>query len=193
MLLKELVGERARGPKTGRAVGQSTGQEAAGLRKILTPRQYEVCQLYVAGNSADAIAKILKISRYTVKEHIVASYVRLGVENVAMLARAWHKAAAGDGPARDAFLPGNLEGQLTPREREIIKLIVDGMDSETIANYLDIAPYTVQGHRHNAYKKLGVGSRGELVALYYGTSRPAASDDNAHAPSPEPGPGLFQG
>jgi DNA-binding NarL/FixJ family response regulator len=46
--------------------------------------------------------------------------------------------------------------KLTEREIEIIKLIVNELSSQEIAEKLFIAPKTVETHRHNILKKLGL-------------------------------------
>lgn len=46
--------------------------------------------------------------------------------------------------------------QLTEREIEIIRLITKELSSQAIAEKLFIAPKTVETHRHNILKKLGV-------------------------------------
>jgi DNA-binding NarL/FixJ family response regulator len=46
--------------------------------------------------------------------------------------------------------------QLTEREIEIIKLITNELSSQEIAEKLFIAPKTVETHRHNILKKLGL-------------------------------------
>lgn len=52
---------------------------------------------------------------------------------------------------------------LTNREREIIKLIVDGQSSYSIAKLLFISVHTVNNHRKNIGKKLNVRSLSELI------------------------------
>jgi DNA-binding CsgD family transcriptional regulator len=54
---------------------------------------------------------------------------------------------------------------LSPRESEIIQLILQGHSTKTIASFLNIAAGTVKVHRHHAYSKLGIGSQSELFAL----------------------------
>ena len=46
--------------------------------------------------------------------------------------------------------------QLTEREIEIIRLISKELSSQEIAENLFIAPKTVESHRHNIMKKLGL-------------------------------------
>lgn len=52
---------------------------------------------------------------------------------------------------------------LTPRETEVLKLIVQGYTNRQIAEELCISVRTVEGHRANLSEKLGLRSRVELV------------------------------
>ncbi len=52
---------------------------------------------------------------------------------------------------------------LTPREREIVRMVARGMRNRTIADRLSISEGTVKVHLHNIYEKLGVDGRLELV------------------------------
>lgn len=57
---------------------------------------------------------------------------------------------------------------LTRREREVATLILHGLDTETIALRLAIAPGTVKNHRKHLYAKLGLTSRADLFTLFLG-------------------------
>jgi two-component system response regulator NreC len=52
---------------------------------------------------------------------------------------------------------------LTEREREVLKLIADGMGNQEVADALVISVKTVERHRANILAKLGLHSRTELV------------------------------
>jgi DNA-binding NarL/FixJ family response regulator len=52
---------------------------------------------------------------------------------------------------------------LTPRETEILRLIVEGFTNRQIGQELNISVRTVEGHRSNISDKLGLHSRVELV------------------------------
>jgi FixJ family two-component response regulator len=54
---------------------------------------------------------------------------------------------------------------LTEREREIMKLALEGLSSKLIAKDLDISHRTVEQHRSRLLEKLGVGSINELIRL----------------------------
>jgi DNA-binding NarL/FixJ family response regulator len=53
--------------------------------------------------------------------------------------------------------------QLTDREREILKLAVEGYKTRQIAEMLAITPKTVEGHKTNLMNKLGIHNTLELV------------------------------
>jgi DNA-binding CsgD family transcriptional regulator len=55
--------------------------------------------------------------------------------------------------------------ELTPREMEVIQLLVEGLSNKEIAGLLYISPRTVNFHLDNVYSKLGVSSRTE-AAIY---------------------------
>jgi two-component system response regulator NreC len=52
---------------------------------------------------------------------------------------------------------------LSPREKEIIKLIAKGYTSSEIAKKLVLSQSTIHSHRSNLMKKLGLDSRHELI------------------------------
>lgn len=53
--------------------------------------------------------------------------------------------------------------ELSAREKEIIRLIVDGKLSKEIANELGISQKTVENHRHRLFRKLEVNNVAELL------------------------------
>lgn len=55
--------------------------------------------------------------------------------------------------------------KLTPRERAIVQMVGDNLRTRAIADKLGISEGTVKVHLHNAYEKLGVSSRIEIVLL----------------------------
>lgn len=74
-------------------------------------------------------------------------------------------------PANPAMLaPILVESYgLTEREREITKLIARGDGTADIARELHLSPHTVRDHVKAVLTKVGVSSRGELVATLYRT------------------------
>ncbi len=62
-------------------------------------------------------------------------------------------------------LRGFASDLLSPREADIIHLILQGHSTRTISTFLGIAEGTVKVHRHHAYGKLGIHSQSELFSL----------------------------
>ncbi|MFH1907065.1 MAG: response regulator transcription factor [Chloroflexota bacterium] len=54
---------------------------------------------------------------------------------------------------------------LTEREREVLALMVEGLNNTQIAGRLTVSPSTIKSHVSNILSKLGVASRTEAVAL----------------------------
>ncbi len=55
------------------------------------------------------------------------------------------------------------EPSLSPREKEIFRLLAEGYSNKEIAEKLVISPSTVHSHRANLMDKLGLGNRRELI------------------------------
>jgi DNA-binding CsgD family transcriptional regulator len=57
--------------------------------------------------------------------------------------------------------------ELSDRERSVTQLVARGLSTEAIAHRLYISPWTVQDHLKSIFEKVGVGTRGELVARLF--------------------------
>jgi DNA-binding NarL/FixJ family response regulator len=66
-----------------------------------------------------------------------------------------------------AELPEHEGLPLTPRELEVLRLLAEGIDPQTIAERLVISPKTVASHLQRVMAKFGVHSRVEAVARAY--------------------------
>ncbi|MBV6319667.1 LuxR C-terminal-related transcriptional regulator [Duganella violaceipulchra] len=56
-----------------------------------------------------------------------------------------------------------VTAELTPREREIAALLVEGKTSKTIARQIDLSPRTVEMHRAKLMRKFSAATSSELV------------------------------
>ena len=70
---------------------------------------------------------------------------------------------------REAVVRGRAEAmeavRMTPREREIVELIGDGLSNKELATRLGVAAHTVKSHVRNIMEKLALHSRLQ-IAVY---------------------------
>ena len=86
------------------------------------------------------------------------------------LLRAIEQVAKGDGYVDPALMPAFLSGKdqtdmLTPREREILQLLADGMSNADAASKLFISQETVKSHVRHILTKLEADTRTHAVAI----------------------------
>jgi DNA-binding CsgD family transcriptional regulator len=84
--------------------------------------------------------------------------------------RYWHNASASYSPAvsKSAELHPTLNrfNILSPREQEIVQLLIKGHSTLSISLHLEISATTVKTHRKNLYSKLGIATLCELFSLH---------------------------
>lgn len=61
----------------------------------------------------------------------------------------------------------NTKVCLTQREKEVIRLVVEGMKNREIANMLNITEHSVRNHVYRIFDKIGISSRAELILYAY--------------------------
>jgi two-component system, NarL family, nitrate/nitrite response regulator NarL len=75
---------------------------------------------------------------------------------------------ADESPATDEDLDGApFDEALTPREHEVLELLVQGQSNRRIAEALAISEHTVKFHVASIYGKLGARSRADVVRRAY--------------------------
>jgi DNA-binding NarL/FixJ family response regulator len=69
--------------------------------------------------------------------------------------------------------------KLTPRERQVVRLIARGYTYRETSDRLDISVKTLETHMHHIFHKLGIATRHELSALAFETGfvRPDSDSD----------------
>jgi DNA-binding NarL/FixJ family response regulator len=86
------------------------------------------------------------------------------------LVRAIEQVAAGEAYVDPALMPQFLSGRdqtdmLTPREREILQLLADGLSNGDVAERLFISQETVKSHVRHILTKLEADTRTQAVAI----------------------------
>jgi two-component system, NarL family, response regulator LiaR len=172
-------------------VGQAADGET-GVELCAQVRPDVVLMDLVMPGALDGVAAILRIrqvapqSRIIVltnykDEGLVQAAIRAGaisylLKNVGLddLAGAIRTAHSGQGmlapeaiqvlmsAANRPPVPGH---DLSPREREVLALVVQGLNNQAIAGQLSITRSTVKNHVSNILSKLGVANRAEAAAL----------------------------
>jgi len=104
---------------------------------------------------------------------VLGTFRRLGARSWAQRAeaelRACGVAVAGAPGGRDAL------GELTPQQRQIVRLASDGLTDREIGDRLFLSPRTVSSHLYRSYPKLGVASRHQLRDVIARASTPTTA------------------
>jgi DNA-binding CsgD family transcriptional regulator len=118
----------------------------------------------------------------TVLTDALGTFHRLGARSWAQRAQAELRAcgvAVTSAPAEPAAL-----AELTPQQRQIVRLAGDGLTDREIADRLYLSPRTVSSHLHRSYPKLGVASRHQLRDVIALAGTPAPARENAGSKTP---------
>jgi DNA-binding CsgD family transcriptional regulator len=89
--------------------------------------------------------------------------------------RACGVAVAGAPGDRDAL------GELTPQQRQIVRLASEGLTDREIGDRLFLSPRTVSSHLYRSYPKLGVASRHQLRDVVARAAPPATAPEGTEA------------
>jgi len=161
----------------------SDGQEAVQLAAQLQPKVVVMDCALPGMNGLDATRKILATRPETrvlmLSMHNEETWVRQAIDAGARgyilknavdleLGASVRRVAAGETVLdsqlnRPAPLKGEQDAALTPRELEILQMIVDGKSNKEIAAVLNLSANTVAVHRANIMNALGIHKTAELV------------------------------
>jgi len=117
------------------------------------------------GNLAAAVATgaCSTISKYASPETLLQS-LRLAADGVSLLPERPPELAPA-GKEVNAAVVDNVLAVLTEREREIMRLVSEGLPNKAIARLLKISQGTIKVHLHHIYQKLEINNRTVLAAL----------------------------
>jgi NarL family two-component system response regulator LiaR len=124
--------------------------------QIIALTSFKEANLVKNAIEAGAIAYLLKdISADDLAKAIRAAYV----------GRVTLSAEAAQVLVQQVNQPAELGGDLTEREREVLTLMIDGLNNTQIAGKLGVSPSTIKSHVSNVLAKLSATSRTEAVTL----------------------------
>ena len=72
----------------------------------------------------------------------------------------------------DYFKPKNIATPISPKEKEVLGLLSDGLSYKMVADKLGISYSTVNTHTKRIYEKLHISSLGEAISYYYNNLKP---------------------
>lgn len=165
-------------------VGEAgSGEESIKLAKEFRPNVVVMDCALPGMNGLQATRKIIEESPETavlmLSMHTESTWVHQAIEAGAKgyvlkdaldleLSSAVRKVAAGEAVfdpkvVQRTALKGERNSALTPRELEVLQLIVDGKSNKEIATALDLSANTIAVHRANIMNTLGIHKTAELV------------------------------
>jgi DNA-binding CsgD family transcriptional regulator len=109
----------------------------------------------------------------------LGTFRRLGARSWAQRAQAELR-ACGVAVTGAAAQPDAL-AELTPQQRQIVRLASDGLTDREIGDRLFLSPRTVSSHLYRSYPKLGVASRHQLRDVIARASTPAPAQESAES------------
>jgi DNA-binding CsgD family transcriptional regulator len=107
----------------------------------------------------------------------LATFQRLGARSWTQRAQAELR-ACGVAATGARVEPDALQ-ELTPQQRQIVRLASDGLTDREIGDRLFLSPRTVSSHLYRSYPKLGVASRHQLRDVIALTSTPVKAPSGA--------------
>ena len=139
----------------------------------LAARQVDCPVIYLTAHG-DVQSGVLSMKRGAV------DFLEKPVQETALLTalqQGFHQLSARAGERAANRLAKSRAETLTPREREVIDLVVQGNRNREIARLLDISLQTVKVHRMRGMAKMGVASIPELTRMWAASAAADSSQD----------------
>ena len=140
---------------------QMPGQSGLDLQQSLTRPGYSLPIVFITGHG-DIPASVRAMKKGAV-DFLTKPFDDQALLDAIAVALSRDQAARAR-QAESAEIRGRVE-KLTPRERDVMNLVITGMLNKQIAAELCIEPGTVKVHRGRMMTKMGVQSVAELVSL----------------------------
>jgi len=133
------------------------------VQKILVERGVTMPVIILTGHGDVSIA--VRAMKMGAVEFIEKPFEKAVL--VAAIEAAFERIAAADGVSARAADAQMILGALTPRERDVLEGLAQGLPNKTIAYDLGISPRTVEVHRANLMTKLDVRSLSDALRIAF--------------------------
>ena len=149
------------------------------MRSVLEILVLRALALSAQGDTIEALAALGRALPRAEPEGYIRLFLDEGVPMIALLRQAHARGlipgyvaslleASGEPRTMNSSFhtsnPGSLIEPLTPREREVLQLLLEGASNREIAQHLVLSVNTVKKHVLNLCGKLGVQSRAQAIA-----------------------------
>jgi DNA-binding NarL/FixJ family response regulator len=148
------------------ALPRMNGLEATIRIRQQRPRT-EVC-LFTSGDDDDSIiAEALRVGARGIVRKIAPEHELMAAVDALSRHRTYYYGVEADVSLRASYARPNGHSPkislLTPREREVVQLVAEGMSNKQVSRQLDLSVKTVETHRGAAMRKAGLSSTADLV------------------------------
>jgi two-component system response regulator FixJ len=133
------------------------------VQKLLVERGVTMPVIILTGHGDISIA--VRAMKMGAVEFIEKPFEKAVLVNA--IEAAFERLAASDGASARAADAQLILGALTPRERDVLEGLAQGLPNKTIAYDLGISPRTVEVHRANVMTKLQVRSLSDALRIAF--------------------------
>jgi FixJ family two-component response regulator len=151
------------------------GSSGFDLQRQLVEAHVDIPIIFVTGHAEVRLSvRAMKAGAVEFLTKPVSDQELLDAVHVALArSRALRQAHAEENHLRQRY------GSLTPREREVLRLVASGLLNKQVAGELGVSLVTVKLHRANVMRKMGAGSLAELVKMMQRLDSPVPQRDRA--------------
>lgn len=129
---------------------------------------FSLLEQYQARSDQSESPAVVVLSAFDFPQYVEAA-IRLGAAGYVLKMAPVEQLIEAIRRAADGGMTFSVRGvggavALSPREREVIAAVVEGLTNDEVGARLGISPRTVASHLRRLYERLGVASRAEITA-----------------------------
>jgi two-component system response regulator FixJ len=137
--------------------------DGLGVQKILAERGVTMPVIILTGHGD--VSTAVRAMKMGAVEFIEKPFEKADL--ISAIEAAFERIATADGAMARATDAQRILGALTPRERDVLDGLAQGLPNKTIAYDLGISPRTVEVHRANLMTKLDVHSLSDALRIAF--------------------------